>query len=129
MVKFSDTSEAKIAIHDYIMFYNFARPHMGIENQAPTERYFKRLRAFNHQSVYHRRTRSQSLLMIRKKSNLSNKEALLKKKLREMKVEIHSLKQKKNIFRKQFLLPLKKWIRFCLETQKGNRFMDKTVSS
>ena len=54
-VEFSDISEAKIAIHDYIMFYNFARPHMGIENQAPAERYFKRLRAFNHQSVYHRR--------------------------------------------------------------------------
>ena len=52
--EFSDITEAKIAIHDYIMFYNFSRPHMGISDKAPAERYFKLLRAYNHQSVYYR---------------------------------------------------------------------------
>ncbi|MBF0279887.1 MAG: transposase [SAR324 cluster bacterium] len=53
--EFSGIREAKSVIHDYIMFYNFARPHMGIADQAPAERYFKRLRAYNHQSVYYRK--------------------------------------------------------------------------
>jgi len=53
--EFSSISEAKSVIHDYIMFYNFARPHMGIADKAPAERYFKRLRAYNHQSVYYRK--------------------------------------------------------------------------
>ena len=53
--EFSSIEEAKERIHDYIMFYNFARPHMGIDNQTPAERYFKSLKAFNPQSVYFRK--------------------------------------------------------------------------
>ena len=52
--EFSGTEEAKLRIHDYIMFYNFARPHMGIDNQAPAERYFKNLLPYNHESLYYR---------------------------------------------------------------------------
>lgn len=52
--EFSDIQEAKERIHDYIMFYNFARPHMGIDNQAPAERFFKKLRPYNLESVYYR---------------------------------------------------------------------------
>ena len=54
-VEFSDIEEAKETIHDYIMFYNFAIPHMGIGHKSPAELYFKNLRAYNHQSIYHRR--------------------------------------------------------------------------
>ena len=54
--EFSDIDEAKERIHDYVMFYNFSRPHMGIDNQAPAERYFKHLTVYNHRSVYHRKT-------------------------------------------------------------------------
>lgn len=53
--EFSGMDEAKERIHDYIMFYNFARPHMGIDNLAPAERYFKSLRAYNPHSVYYRK--------------------------------------------------------------------------
>ena len=53
--EFSSIEEAKNNIHDYIMFYNFARPHMGIDNKAPAERYFKNLLPFNHESVYYKR--------------------------------------------------------------------------
>lgn len=54
-MEFSGIEEAKERIHDYIMFYNFARPHMGIDNLAPAERYFKSLKPFNPQSVYYRK--------------------------------------------------------------------------
>ena len=52
--EFSCKQEAYERIHDYIMFYNFSRPHMGINNLAPAERYFKNLKPFNHRSVYFR---------------------------------------------------------------------------
>ncbi len=52
--EFSCKREAYEHIHDYIMFYNFSRPHMGINNLAPAERYFKNLKPFNHRSVYFR---------------------------------------------------------------------------
>jgi transposase InsO family protein len=52
--EFSGVDEARERIHDYIMFYNFSRPHMGIDNKAPAERYFKSLRAYNPHSVYYR---------------------------------------------------------------------------
>ena len=42
--EFFGIQEARERIHDYIMFYNFSRPHMGIDNAAPAERYFKSLR-------------------------------------------------------------------------------------
>ena len=54
--EFSDIDEAQERIHDYVMFYNFSRPHMGIDNKAPAERYFKQLTVYNHRSVYHRKT-------------------------------------------------------------------------
>jgi putative transposase len=53
--EFSGIDEAKERIHDYIMFYNFARPHMGIDNLAPAERYFKSLKAYNPHAVYYRK--------------------------------------------------------------------------
>ena len=53
--EFSSIEEAKNNIHDYIMFYNFARPHMGIDNKAPAERYFNNLLPFNHESVYYKK--------------------------------------------------------------------------
>ena len=53
--EFSGKNEALLGIHDYIMFYNFARPHMGIDNCTPAERYFKHLKAFDPGSVYYRR--------------------------------------------------------------------------
>lgn len=53
--EFSGIEEAREYIHDYIMFYNFSRPHMGIDNMAPAERYFKSLRAYNPHSVYYRK--------------------------------------------------------------------------
>lgn len=53
--EFSDIEEARLRIHDYIMFYNFARPHMGIDNKAPAERYFKNLMPYNHDTIYYRR--------------------------------------------------------------------------
>lgn len=53
--EFSGMNEAKEKIHDYIMFYNFARPHMGIDHLAPAERYFKNLKAYNPHAVYYRK--------------------------------------------------------------------------
>ncbi len=52
-VEFSDIEEAKERVHDYIMFYNFARPHMGINHQTPAERYFKSLKPYNLSSIYY----------------------------------------------------------------------------
>ena len=57
-MEFSGKQEAIERIHDYIMFYNFSRPHMGINNQAPAERYFKNLRPYNHRFIYFRKIAS-----------------------------------------------------------------------
>jgi len=59
--EFGGVGEAKERIHDYIMFYNFARPHMGIGDKSPAERYFKKLRPYNPDAIYYRQVKGQYL--------------------------------------------------------------------
>jgi transposase InsO family protein len=76
-MEFSGKQEAIERIHDYIMFYNFSRPHMGIGNLAPAERYFKNLKPYNHRFIYFRKVapnRIKSSDTIQEKTTTAEKE-------------------------------------------------------